>query len=56
MILEESKVVNICPKCQRIYIPVFLTPEQQKYLNDYGDVVDTIMNIGECEDCKIKER
>jgi hypothetical protein len=54
--MKLPKVINSCPICKAWYIPITLTPEQYKYLEDFGDVVDLIINNQECDECEQKKR
>lgn len=54
--LNESKLLNYCPRCKKWSIPLFITQEMQEYLDDFGDIVDAITYKCECDDCKKEKR
>lgn len=54
--MSKCVVLSYCPECKEYFIPAVIEPKHQKYINDYGDEVDTIVNIDECEACEIKKR
>lgn len=54
--MNESKLLNYCPRCKKWSIPLFITQEMQEYLDDFGDIVDAITYKCECDDCKKEKR
>lgn len=55
MIFLEEEILAVCPKCQKAYVQP-LSSDERDFLEECGSIVDSLMFVALCEDCKIKER
>jgi hypothetical protein len=51
--LEKEKFLATCPKCQKTHARPFPSDEID-FLNECGSIVDSLIVVAECEECKEK--